>query len=332
MKRVSRLLATIALLAGSIHQAVSAPATPAEASRLKSVFETYLGNGGVSGVSPIVVTPRGEDYAVSIDMAQIARPLAALGFLMQAQPLSMTITPQSDGLWRVVQSAMPELQIRIKDQDMKLRFEGYSFDGLYDPRFLGFVLGKMGHAASILESSAPNFLNTRRDGRTSAEMTGTGTGPGVMSAVMRGRNESHSQTFKIIAGPNPIEIGVTTGPIVSDVTLDSLRNAGILDIWAFLVANPSADELAARMEEIKTKVRATFPIFNSVAQRASVQTVSITTPVGAFGMRELGMAFNLTGVHRQGDFGLRMALNGENQADLIRTVRAAGYALDSTPS
>ena len=28
---------------------------------------------------------------------------------------------------------------------------------------------------------------------------------------------------------------------------------------------------------------------------------------------------------------LRMALNGENQADLIRTVRAAGYALDSTP-
>ncbi len=28
---------------------------------------------------------------------------------------------------------------------------------------------------------------------------------------------------------------------------------------------------------------------------------------------------------------LRMALNGESQADLIRTVRAAGYALDSTP-
>jgi len=26
-----------------------------------------------------------------------------------------------------------------------------------------------------------------------------------------------------------------------------------------------------------------------------------------------------------------MALNGESQADLIRTVRAAGYALDSTP-
>lgn len=29
---------------------------------------------------------------------------------------------------------------------------------------------------------------------------------------------------------------------------------------------------------------------------------------------------------------LRMALNGESNADLIRTVRAAGYALDSTPS
>ena len=28
---------------------------------------------------------------------------------------------------------------------------------------------------------------------------------------------------------------------------------------------------------------------------------------------------------------LRMALNGESQADLIRTVRAAGYALDATP-
>jgi len=28
---------------------------------------------------------------------------------------------------------------------------------------------------------------------------------------------------------------------------------------------------------------------------------------------------------------LRMALNGEGSADLIRTVRAAGYALDATP-
>jgi two-component system, OmpR family, phosphate regulon response regulator PhoB len=28
---------------------------------------------------------------------------------------------------------------------------------------------------------------------------------------------------------------------------------------------------------------------------------------------------------------LRIALNGESQADLIRTVRAAGYALDATP-
>jgi len=28
---------------------------------------------------------------------------------------------------------------------------------------------------------------------------------------------------------------------------------------------------------------------------------------------------------------LRIALNGEQQADLIRTVRAAGYALDATP-
>ena len=28
---------------------------------------------------------------------------------------------------------------------------------------------------------------------------------------------------------------------------------------------------------------------------------------------------------------LRMAINGESEADLIRTVRAAGYALDATP-
>ncbi len=28
---------------------------------------------------------------------------------------------------------------------------------------------------------------------------------------------------------------------------------------------------------------------------------------------------------------LRIALNGDNHADVIRTVRAAGYALDSTP-
>ena len=90
-------------------------------------------------------------------------------------------------------------------------------------------------------------------------------------------------------------------------------------------------------------VRGAFPIFSSVSQNASIQTLTINSPVGAFGLRELGLAMKLTGVQQQGDFGMRMAMNGLTvpqvllppwsrdlvPTDLVLDLRANGYDLQA---
>jgi hypothetical protein len=314
--RHASLLFAATVLSLTTQYAAAAPATPAEADRIRSSIETYIGNGGGSGVSPVSVTASGESYAVSIDIAQLVRPLAALGFSLQAAPVSMTLTPQADGMWRVLQTAMPEMQIRIKDQDMKFRIDGYAFDGLYDPKMMAFVIAKSGQSASILESSTPQLLNTRRDGPTRAEITGTSSGPGIVSAIMRGQTDSHSQTFKIMAGANPLEFGMTMGPISTDVTLDSFRNLAAMDLWAFLVANASEAALKAKAEDIKVKVRAAFPIFALMSQSSKIQALAVTTPVGTFGMKEAAVGLRVTGVQRDGDAGIKLGLNGITVPDL----------------
>lgn len=306
-KYIARLLASVAILAPVYANA--APASEAEAQRLRSVFETYLGKGG-AGASPVTVTPSGEAYSVAVDFAQIAKPLAALGLQLRMPAMTYTITPQNGGMWRVGQSAMPPIQIDIKEQSMKLQFDGWTFDGLYDPRLLSFLSGKGSFASSSLESVAPGFTNTRRDGRSTQDLTGSGANANAVSATLRSTNESHSQTFRIAKVGGDLDIGIKTGPIVNNVQLVEFNNAALLDFWAFLVANPSEEALSGKVDEIRGKIRAAFPVFKAISQNATMQTLSVSSPVGTFAIKEIGAGFRMTGVQKDGDFGMRVALGG----------------------
>ena len=295
------------LSAPAVH---AAPATQAEAQRLAGVFEAYLGKGTGSSISPVAVTPRGEDYIVAVNVEHLVKPLSVFDITLQMQPLAMTLTPRGDGLWQVSQNGFPEFRLRIKEQDMKMQFEGLRFDGLYDAKMMAFKSGRTSHASSTLESTAPNFLNTRRDGPSVVEMSSTEAGPGGVSGIIRSVSQSHTQMFRLTQGAGATEINVTTGQISSDIAIDTYSNTKLMELWAFLVANPSGEALTGKLEDITSMVRSALPIFKSVSQNSTLQTLSISTPLGNFGARELGLGLKLTGVLPQGDFGMRVAMNG----------------------
>ncbi len=335
--------AVFSVILGATPVAIAAPATQSEAQRLAGLFETYVGKGSSGGPSPVTVTPRGDDYLVAINVSQILKPLEAFEVSLQAPPLSFSVTPQDGTLWRVVQSGMPELQIRFKDQNMKLLFDGLRFEGLYDPAMMSFKSGKTTQNSSTLENRTPVLLNIRRDGPSMIDMTSAPAPGGGLSAVVRGVTQDHVQTFKILQGGSDTEIGVSTGTISSNINIDALRNVQLMALWAFFVANPSEQALNGKLDEILRLVRQVLPLFNSIAQNASIQTVSITSPVGNFGMREAGVAFNMTGVHKQGNLGARIGLNGltlpaailppwsQNlvPSDIVLDIKATGYDLEA---
>ncbi len=340
MRKMSlALLSAVAILSPAL--VMAAPATDAEAQRLTGVLESYLGSSAPGEPPRVSVSPRGEQYVLSFDLAQILKPLARWNVSVEAQPLTMTITPQDGGMWKVEQSALPDMRMRFRQQDMSMRFDNLRFEGLYDSNLMAFVYGQTTHAGVTVESRADKFTNTRREGPSKVVFTGVDSGGGQLSASVKGQTASMSQTFSIQAGAAPIELRIATGAITQDIVIDSLSNAKLLDIWKFLVANAPNGGLDGKLDDLKAHVRAALPLFKSLAQTGKVEKVEVATPFGRFAMRDFTGALKLTGVHQQGDAGVRIAFNGLEvpqaivppwardfvPGELILDLRANGYDL-----
>jgi hypothetical protein len=81
--------------------ALAAAASPEEAARLVSVFQTYLGRE--AGV--VAVTPAGEDYDVKIDFAPLINKLKQPNFSAEISPVDMKLADQGGGKWLVTQDS-----------------------------------------------------------------------------------------------------------------------------------------------------------------------------------------------------------------------------------
>ncbi|WP_395663905.1 hypothetical protein, partial [Aestuariivirga sp.] len=108
MKSSTALLA-IGLLAGASMPALAA-ATPEEAQRLSTLFQSYLG----SEPGVVTVTPTGNSYAARFDLAPLITRLAAPGLSASLTPIEWTITPQGSGKWQVDQNQPLSISARAE--------------------------------------------------------------------------------------------------------------------------------------------------------------------------------------------------------------------------
>jgi hypothetical protein len=83
-------------------------------------------------------------------------------------------------------------------------------------------------------------------------------------------------------------------------SVTGLRVDTLLPLLAWGVAHDSALKAMAYRAELKPLASAALPIFTALSVQASAQTISIVTPVGAFGVQTLGANIDLNGLVAEG--------------------------------
>lgn len=130
MKTRFGFLLSLPLLLSASHAALAA-ATPEEAARLTTLFQSYL--GAEPGV--VKVEPDGDDYTVTLDIAPLAAKAAASGLTISMTPTELTLTPAGDGKWNVSQEGPMSFGLKATDKmSADVKIEDYNWEGVFDEK------------------------------------------------------------------------------------------------------------------------------------------------------------------------------------------------------
>jgi hypothetical protein len=324
MTNFTRRTIAAALLCSVAAPTFAADATPDGAARLANTFEKYFGKA-VSGETPaMTVAPNGEAYTLTFHIDRFVDLLRKAGAPFSVAPSAWTfnIAPQPDGKWKTSYGAMPPLAVTTSDGAMTITIDGVAGGGVFDPALPGYLSDTANFASISSEStnSKPGGLAltmSRKSADIEGQLTGTMISPGVQSATYRQTIGATTQNM-LIASPaksdgvktEPIAINVAIGATTTDVALESIRNRGILDLWAFAVAHPSKNAIRDSQVELKNLIRAALPLFDRIDGKADIKSISVTSPIGkvSVGAASVGLAMN--GAVENGSFGEEIAATG----------------------
>jgi hypothetical protein len=301
MRRVTSL--ALCLIAG-IGQAAAASATTEGAQALAETFHRYLGPTRAGQPDFVRIEPQGDAYRVTLDLDEFTRPLEPVGFTLDSAELSFLTQQLPDATWHVSDMQLPTpLTLHIQEQAMTYRFDGFSFDGVYDPALAAFSrfdekIGGMSTEAKQLNGESTTTYREQT-------VTGTGTASGAdgvditVQQTVGGVSGHMSATPPSSEGapPSPqfdVTYGVDSGS--GDVTIAGLKGVKVLDLWAYVVAHVQSDAQAIDNAELKRLLTELLPVFQRLDEKGTVHALSATTPLGEFGMQEFSGSLGLSGI------------------------------------
>ena len=320
------LLLGFATAALPILSAAAAPATPEEAARLSTLFERYVGTAAPGETPRETVKPTGDGYAVTVDLKRSLSALHAFGFDIEPYTVAMTLTPQPDGTWRVQSGDTAPLVIHAGTETISLSAGTSAFDGTFDPKLASFSAFKQDQTGYADERSTNTFVQSRHTERVALSGTGVAAGNGTVSTTSRtvGTGAGGEIVFKPKSEPSadnpavpaPTGVGTTlsyASPSTrTETTVSQLDAAKVLDVWAFLAAHQSRDSVTAAQDELKALLRAGLPYVDSLKQSGTLDTPSLSTPIGVVSARSFALSFDASGLGGVGKAGL-----GLTAADIV---------------
>ncbi len=316
--RVKSLCGAAALLLAAGGPAAAASATPEEAQRLQGLFERYAGKPAPGAPGAVTVTPAGDSYRVDVDLARLMAPLDAFGIKIVATgPYTTVLTPRDDGAWRVRNDGFPALAFSKDDQTTTLKYEGYSVDGVFDPKLEAMreqtstLSGLTGGTESALVSNQQRYT-ARITGRQTARDAGDGSV--TMESHQAAADVAYALTMQghPAAGDppaTPFAVTATLPTASSDTALSHVSTASLLDLWAFLVAHPSKPEIRANGESLKAILRAILAPGPLASLKGELGKLAVTTPIGVFAVDRIAEVLDLggDGTTQTARFGLHYA-------------------------
>ncbi len=294
-------------LAAGVGPSAAAEATSEAAQGLTATFHRYLGPVRAGQSDFVRIEPQGDAYRASFDLAEFVRPLETVGIALDPAELSFLAEPLADGTWRVSELKLPSpLTAHVKDQTMTYRFEGVSFDGVYDPALAAFVRFDQTIAGMTNQVAGPNNHANARYGEQ--HITGTGIAAegeigGVDLSVRQtvgafSMDQSISMPPAGEGSPPPSQFDMAYGAESGrgEASFAGLKATRLLDLWAYVVAHIQPDAPAIGNAEIKALLTDLLPIFQQLEENGALRALKVETPAGKFGIQDLSGSMALSGI------------------------------------
>ena len=293
----------------------AAPATQDGADHLKSVFEAYLGQ--TEGV--VTVTPNGEAYTVSLDPANLIAQAPNGGKGATVSPIELQVAELGDGKWQVNQDGPVDFNMLVPGMlDLRIAAEEYNWSGVFDESLKAFETSA-GKASglSVTEAVTQPGQPTMNVAYTldsieiasSAVAGASGGVDGTMSYAVTGMTE----TFTLPPTPQmpaPMDVTVTADSYTAQGKTAAVQTAALLELWAWFVAHPDQEAVKANFDEMKGKIGAALPFFDSIAASGTMNNLAVITPMGEVKAATAEITVDMNGAVADGKLRERIRLSG----------------------
>ncbi|MFO1133558.1 MAG: hypothetical protein U1E16_16295 [Hyphomicrobiales bacterium] len=326
MKTATAIL-TFGFLLGVSAPALAA-ATPEEAQRLTTLFQSYLGN--TPGV--VSVSPQGDSYAAKLDLTPLFAKVKDPTVSLTLSPLEWTLTDQGGGKWKVDQSQPLDFAFGVKGQgETRGKIGTVTSTGTFDEALGGFSTSTAEFKAIVADQTMTEGGSTTRisyDIETVSMQTAMQGTPESADATSTYGFTGLKETISVPAaadGSTPAMDVVITSPTgKQDGVIKGLKLKAVSDIVTWLVANQEPQAVVAQQAVLKDKLRAALPLFTSLSGSSTLDDVTATTPFGPVAVKQFGFGAEMNGVVADGKLRETFSFTGLQIPQALVPAWAAG--------
>lgn len=311
-----RIFAASLLLASASANALAA-ATPEEAARITASLQTYFG----SEPGVVAVAAQGDDYVVTLNPAPYIAKINQPGVKITVDPVVLTVRPKGNGQWDVSQKGPYGFAWSVPDlSTFEGRIADQTWTGVFDEATASFLSSTyaiknftinqtmtdpatraLTNTATVYESwTGTSTATPRPDG--AVDSTGTMEIAGVVSAAK-------TEAAPGAAAP-PLNYSISNAKTGYVNSVKGMKSKAIVDLVAWFVAHPSKDLIVKDQQQLKDKVLAALPLWESVQSDATMTDTAVATAVGSFALPTANINIGMNGVSKDGKLRQAFGVSG----------------------
>lgn len=284
---------------------IAGPATPEGAAKLVAVFQTYFG----TTADVVTVLPQDDAYQLTLDFAPLLGLLPQDSGAAKITPMVMQLTDQGDGTWAVEQDQALALAVSVPGQmEMAITIGQMTSAGVFDESVAAFSESTTEFTDIALNQTVtdPNAGRTTVSYLIEAGSYQSKASAGAAGGIDSTAKFTASGISEVFSVPGydataaPIEIVLKAASYDGEATMSGLRADALYKLVAFFVAHPAAAAIAADQPALKTILTEGVPLFQTIRSTGQISAVEATTPLGVFGLEQVGIDMEMNGIVADG--------------------------------
>lgn len=300
------LLAATLLTAPAFAQGVSADGAKQLQDSLAKTFGTGLFEKGI-----LSITPQGSAYAVKLDLTSSLAALKSTGVTASFDPITYLATPNADGTYAVTSESPINYSFSGSKDDkpfaMKVSAPCKS-TGVFDPKISTFGTYETNCASMSMTMEDPESNVTASMGAITSKLTGSAGSGGGVNIATTGSAADFVET--IVGKANPMTLKIAAKTLTTDATIENFHLGTVLELVGLAANAKNPGELVAKQADVKQRVLAALPLWNTVNGKTALHDVTVDTPIGPVKFNSFGYGVNMTGAVKDASYGIDIKYDG----------------------